>query len=236
MPQSSLTRAPRPSDPPAWFGKLPAVGDFAGRRVPHGFKTGWDLWFRSGMAVLRDQGDGLWAEDFFRSPAWCFICPAGVTGWPVCGLLVPSRDGVGRAYPLTVLALAPTAAAPALQTSVLPRFLEGAHAAVQAARMQGLGVEQLDQLVSSLPSPFVADRGVLTWLARLAGVRSAPAAGACARAQAWQDVLDDGSERSLWWTPPSCSPPGADVPGLELTHNGPLNAVLFLRLFQGQGD
>lgn len=236
MSQPSLMRAPRRVDPPGWFGKLPAVGDFAGRRVPHGFNTAWDLWFRSGMAVLRGQGEGLWVEDFFRSPTWCFICPAGVTGWPVCGLLVPSRDGVGRAYPLTVLALAPTSSTPILRASVLPRFLEGAHAAVQAARTQGLGVEALDQQVSSLPNPFAAGPGALTWLTQLAGGRSVPALRPSARAQAWQKVVDEGSERSLWWTPPSFNPPGSDRPGLELTHNGPLNPVLFLRLFQGQGD
>lgn len=227
-------RVRRPSDVPGWFGKLPAVGDFAGRRVPHGFKTEWDLWFRSGMAVLRAQDDRLWAEDFARSSTWCFICPAGVTGWPVCGLLAPSRDCVGRAYPLTVLALAPQAEAAALQAHVLRRFLDGAHAAVEAARLQGLGVEGLDQWVSSLPSPFVARGGALNWLVRFAGGASAPAVLEDARTQVWRQVLDGGSERSLWWRPPCFDATGSERPAFELTHAGPLNQALFMRLFQGE--
>ncbi|MBV8619769.1 MAG: type VI secretion system-associated protein TagF [Curvibacter sp.] len=236
MPQQSVMRQPAPTCRPGWFGKLPSVGDFAGRRVPHVFNTEWDHWFRSGMELLRGQGDGLWVEDFARSPAWCFICPAGVTGWPVCGLLVPSRDRVGRAYPLTVLALAPTPAAPALLDPVLPRFFEGALAAVEAARQQGLGVEELDRLVSVLPSPFAGSRGPLAWLSGLMGGRSSPAPSPGDRLHAWRQILTRGSDRSLWWT---CAPSQADGPmrpGRELTHQGPLNQILFLRLFQGQGD
>ena len=236
MSQQSVMRLPASSYRPGWFGKLPSVGDFVGRRVPHVFNTEWDQWFRSGMELLRGQSDGLWVEDFSRSPAWCFICPAGVTGWPVCGLLVPSMDRVGRAYPLTVLALAPTPATPTLLDQVLPRFFDGAHAAVEAARLQGLGVEELDRLVSELPSPFAAGSGALAWLSGFMGGRPVPAPALGERAEAWRQILDRGSDRSLWWTSAASQAPGSQAPGRELTHRGPLNQVLFLRLFQGQGD
>jgi type VI secretion system protein ImpM len=88
---------------PGWFGKMPGAGDFASRRLPDGFVSGWDDWLQQGLVHAREElGEG-WLELYLVAPIVRFwIAPPvfGDTAW--AGIVMPSVDRVGRHYPLTV--------------------------------------------------------------------------------------------------------------------------------------
>ncbi|MBS0422441.1 MAG: type VI secretion system-associated protein TagF [Proteobacteria bacterium] len=86
-----------------WFGKIPALGDFATRRLPLSFVTPWDDWLSSELSQLRAQWEDQWPARFRRAPTLCFAIDAGVVderAWQ--GVIVASHDRVGRDFPLTV--------------------------------------------------------------------------------------------------------------------------------------
>jgi type VI secretion system protein ImpM len=84
-----------------WYGKLPGLGDFVQRRLPPSFVTPWDEWLQQGLHALSVQP--LDDDATTPAPVRRFWLAAGVLdacGW--AGLLMPSRDRSGRAFPLTV--------------------------------------------------------------------------------------------------------------------------------------
>lgn len=110
-----------------WYGKLPVVGDFVGRRLPQGFIDRWDHWLQRGLALGEERFGERWQELYLTFPVWRFLVPAGagggacggtgtgtgaVTGAGVgvgagtvgawYGILLPSVDRVGRFFPLTI--------------------------------------------------------------------------------------------------------------------------------------
>ncbi len=94
-----------PAIAPGWYGKLPAIGDFASRRLPPLFVEPWDHWLADGLASWRD-GDPDWLDAFLAAPTWRFALGAGVpfdASPGYAGVLMPSVDRVGRYFPLTVV-------------------------------------------------------------------------------------------------------------------------------------
>jgi type VI secretion system protein ImpM len=90
-------------DVPAWFGKLPGMGDFAQRRMAPGFLEVWDRWLQHGLQQMRAQRDD-WLAYYLEAPLWCFALGQGVVGVkPWIGVLMPSVDSVGRYFPLTLV-------------------------------------------------------------------------------------------------------------------------------------
>jgi type VI secretion system protein ImpM len=90
-----------------FFGKLPCRGDFVSRRLPTSFIDPWDAsvsaWLAAGLARPGERG----ATDFLATPPWRFALADGVCGaaaW--VGVALPSRDSVGRLYPLVVATMA----------------------------------------------------------------------------------------------------------------------------------
>jgi type VI secretion system protein ImpM len=89
-------------DVPAWFGKLPGLGDFAQRRMEPGFLEVWDRWLQHGLQHMRAQRDD-WLAHYLQAPLWCFALGQDVAGdKPWIGVLMPSVDSVGRYFPLTL--------------------------------------------------------------------------------------------------------------------------------------
>ena len=88
---------------PAWFGKLPGMGDFAHRRMSESFRAAWDQWLQHGLAHLRAR-HADWTERYLAGPLWFFVLAEDVVDaarWT--GVLMPSVDAVGRYFPFAVL-------------------------------------------------------------------------------------------------------------------------------------
>ena len=121
---------------PGWFGKLPGMGDFAQRRMPELFREPWDRWLQNGLAKLRARRTD-WTERYLKAPLWCFVLSEGVIdGRSWLGVLMPSVDGVGRYFPLTLTAEL-VSSRTELQGEVLARTRRWWTLAAQAA-LEGL--------------------------------------------------------------------------------------------------
>ena len=89
------------------FGKLPSKRDFVAVNAPRGFLTLWENWLQAGLASSREQLGKNWQEAYLRAPIWRFWLGRQIAGAETIGALMPSVDGIGRLFPLTVFASAP---------------------------------------------------------------------------------------------------------------------------------
>ncbi|WP_406858306.1 type VI secretion system-associated protein TagF [Alsobacter sp. KACC 23698] len=88
------------------FGKLQSKRDFIAIGTPRAFLSVWEPWIQASMASSRLLLAEGWRDAFLTSPIWRFWLGADLCGATVSGALMPSMDGVGRYFPLAVLAMA----------------------------------------------------------------------------------------------------------------------------------
>ena len=95
--------------PAGWYGKIPATGDFIGRRMPALFSEAWDRWLQAAIAGSRERLGARWRDSFLSMPIWRFVLSPGMltpNAWG--GIMVPSVDAVGRYFPLAVASALPS--------------------------------------------------------------------------------------------------------------------------------
>jgi type VI secretion system protein ImpM len=86
------------------YGKLPAKRDFVALFAPRAFLAAYEPWLQGGISASRMVlGDG-WQSAYLNAPIWRFWLGADICGAAVAGAFMPSVDGVGRYFPLTVFA------------------------------------------------------------------------------------------------------------------------------------
>jgi type VI secretion system protein ImpM len=110
MPQRRLIDSVE-SAIPGWYGKIPALGDFASRRLPPEFLTPWEDWLMTSLRSSRAALSDRWRDTFLQAPIWRFLLFPDVCGpssW--AGILMPNVDNVGRHYPLTIALSVPASA------------------------------------------------------------------------------------------------------------------------------
>ena len=140
------------------FGKLPAKRDFVASNLPRGFLEVWEGWLQAGVATSKHMMGGGWGEAYNRAPIWRFWLGAGFFGEATIGVFMPSVDGVGRAFPLTVVAgegeqsLAP----PELEPNDV--WCEAAEAALLGALEATATLESLASAIAALPAPALQSR------------------------------------------------------------------------------
>ncbi|MGE0797092.1 MAG: type VI secretion system-associated protein TagF [Lautropia sp.] len=192
MPQSggpAAAPAPRPPSVAApaiavaaagWYGKLPALGDFASRRLPDEFVRPWDDWLQTSLAIARDAGGPGWLDLYLTFPVWRFVVPPGLLGaggW--LGVLLPSVDRVGRCFPLTICTPVVAGAFDSLGLLEVDRHL----AALAAAGVDGLDAASIDGFERRL--------GAIAPLASGADPAAAPLA-------TWLTTRTPVAQRSAW--------------------------------------
>lgn len=161
---------------PGWYGKLPALGDFAGRRLPPLFVEPWDRWLANGLGHWR-QHDDAWLDAFLSAPVWRFALGAGVPfelspGYT--GVMMPSVDRVGRYFPLTLVR--PRAQRETIAPAAWLRALE--ELAVSALN-DDWDAERLDAELGGLEDksaggPAWPDKGRAIWWCERDGLESTP--------------------------------------------------------------
>lgn len=91
-----------------FYGKIPSHGDFVSEGLDRELLEAFDTWLRSGMHACADVFADRWSAVFSNSPPLRFIIERGIWGRSAyAGVLLPSKDRVGRKYPLIVLAQLP---------------------------------------------------------------------------------------------------------------------------------
>lgn len=87
------------------FGKLLQKRDFVSLAVPREFLRLWEPWIERCLSESQlDLGREAWVAMFAAAPIWRFFLGAGLCGSTVRGAFMPSMDGLGRYFPLTLLA------------------------------------------------------------------------------------------------------------------------------------
>ncbi|MDR1461646.1 MAG: type VI secretion system-associated protein TagF [Azoarcus sp.] len=212
-----------------WFGKLPSVGDFAGRGMPRHVQAAVHAWMSSGMAALVRTWSEEWRDAYLVSPVWHFAINADI--WDklaLLGCIAPSIDKVGRCSPLIVLRSfdGPDA------REVLPpesRWLYRVDAAIRRIIGERITVEGVNALLAQLmvhePGQGYA-KGILDDLSigdTADGFRKAWFS--------WPDLpalFGERSSRSFWWAEPS-----PRQPPRQLIHRGVPDEDLFCLLMDG---
>jgi type VI secretion system protein ImpM len=88
---------------PGFYGKLPARGDFIGRRLSRRFIDAWDAWLQESVYASRSALAERWLDLYLNGPIWRFALSAGACGpEAAAGVTIPSVDSVGRYFPLMV--------------------------------------------------------------------------------------------------------------------------------------
>jgi type VI secretion system protein ImpM len=216
-----------------WFGKLPAVGDFAGRGLPRPVQETVHQWMSSGMAQVARLWPQEWQAAYLVSPVWHFVINAGTwDNLALAGCIAPSVDKVGRYSPLMVL------------RSFDKRDID------LVLPPGNTWLYQVDELLRRVISERIAVDDVLTLLTRQTGDE-----GDLLARNPGEDILGDlgivdgtGNEadkgwfswpdlpalfleridRSFWWAEPS-----PKSPPRQITHRGLPDEHLFCLLMDG---
>lgn len=125
-----------PAFGPGFFGKTPGVGDFVRVNLPVEIYGPLDQQFSDAMDLGRRRHGAGWPALFAAAPAWRFAVrfPRWKNGLAV-GVAAPSRDRVGRSYPLAVLCSLPADA----DATAAPFAYDAWFAGVEAALLRAAG-------------------------------------------------------------------------------------------------
>ncbi len=139
-----------------WYGKIPALGDFASRRLPEVFTQRWDAWLARAIQASQAALGSDWLDVYLSGPVWRFALSPGVIDplwW--FGVLMPSVDRVGRYFPLTIARGSSLPPSPPL--AALEQWYEGTAAAALACLSEGATVERLEAALAAVgPLTFYA--------------------------------------------------------------------------------
>jgi type VI secretion system protein ImpM len=134
-------RSPPPS-PPAFAPGVFAVGKCAGHaeflRPDEGVVAQFDAWVERGMTWALERWGTAWKSALPMGVAYGFLWRAPRADASLCGIIAPSRDAIGRDYPLAVLspvAHAVIARAPHVVPLAFGGFLDSAYDTVVEARV-----------------------------------------------------------------------------------------------------
>lgn len=212
-----------------WYGKMPALGDFASRRLPTQFTQRWDAWLARAIESSQAALGGAWLDTYLSGPLWRFALSPGLIDarfW--FGVLMPSVDRVGRYFPLTIATSSSLPPTPPLAT--LEQWYDRASAAALECLTAGSTVERLETSLATLgPLSFypsdtglAAGEGVIARLPATQGLERAFAHAATPL------LLRELRGASYWWARiEGIAPPAVVV------HRGLPDAATFVRLLDG---
>ncbi|MBX6425111.1 MAG: type VI secretion system-associated protein TagF [Variibacter sp.] len=86
------------------YGTLPCKRDFIALYAPRAFLGVWKPWMQASVSASRQSLGPDRQQAFLTAPIWRFWLGAQLCGATVTGAFMPSLDGVGRYFPLTVFA------------------------------------------------------------------------------------------------------------------------------------
>lgn len=190
------------------YGKLPCKRDFVAEGVPRGFLPVFEPWLQGSLGAARMALGSRWQEIYLSAPIWRFWIGSAHCGRTVTGAFMPSVDGVGRWFPLTLMAAAdegetiapPTASAnetwfDAVETLLLSALDDGRRWEDLTADLAGLSTPPTaaptrlpDGAVLTGDGLLVARGGEATTASAFAALAGAGAAAELATATFWWTI------------------------------------------------
>jgi len=137
-----------------WFGKMPALGDFASRRLPDAWIAGWDAWLQHELVSAHEAlGADAWRELYMVAPVRRFWLAAGLlTEQAWLGVLMPSVDSVGRHFPFTLAAPLHAGHADLVDALANDDWLDEADALAREVLDPAFDVAALEQAIAGMPA------------------------------------------------------------------------------------
>lgn len=188
------------------IGKVPQYAEFV-RVRPHGdLATSFETWLASGLEWGHMRHGDAWRKSFEQGAPYAFVWThRSQPDAALCGIIAPSRDAVGRSYPITVFAVVPTATfgdAPHVIPLAFGDFFDQAYQVLHPGGAPASGQEP-----GRLATPGIPFDQALSWL-QVPGYDSITAAATeyanwCAGSapdQAWLPLFAEGTkgaERAL---------------------------------------
>ena len=175
------------------FGKHHGYGDFMSHRVDKQMVTWFQGWLDGVLPTLKDgMGDG-WAAAWDNAPPIRFWIGRGLAGRTTAGLLLASRDKVGRRYPLVLLTNGADIAPPVHDPK------QDYYTRLEAALSEMAQDDDIKDVVTGLPSSrsevdAVAGEGPQLWAHHPDGDL-----GALLTSAAREDAKRAVTARSYWW-------------------------------------
>ena len=202
MPADALTMTPGTASltAPGFYGKLPARGDFIGRRLGRPFIDAWDCWLQEALLASKTALGPQWLEIYLTSPVWHFALGAGCCGPnALAGLVMPSVDSVGRYFPLMLGAELPAGCDLASFVTAASAWYEALEDLALSALSEGFDPDRFEQPIP-LPAPRPAGPSpasleTLTPPGRHVALVDGGLAGIC---REHADAIT--THRTLWWT------------------------------------
>lgn len=188
------------------YGKLPAKRDFVALAVPRAFLTAFEPWMQGGLSASRAALGTGWQDAYLRAPIWRFWLGADLCGEALLGALMPSVDGIGRYFPLTLVARGPEPLPPPEQEAYQDWF-DRVEAFLLGALTREDGFETVAADLAAMPDPAglpAAGEPPGDGAVRLRdGTLVGPAEGGVSAALARLRPLDHArlhAGMSYWWT------------------------------------
>jgi type VI secretion system protein ImpM len=192
--------------PVGLYGKLPAKRDFVAAHVSRRFLEVWEPWLQSGMATSRQILGEAWREIYLRAPIWRFWLGASFCGEAIMGAFMPSIDGIGRYFPLTIAIDESEGALPPPEIEANETWFDAVETVLLDALHPERAFEEAAAAVTALGAParatsddVGADMAELSNGAVLIRGFGAEAAGAFARARRFGHRQTFASQ-TYWWT------------------------------------
>lgn len=132
-----------------YYGKIPLAGDFITRRMSQETIALWDNWLRHGLFYMRNAVPPREFEQR-TAPMWNFVVPPSVCGGQIIGIIVESRDRIGRQYPFTLFeSMVLRGGGQFRIDQVTPFFMR--HAPIlRALQLRQMNGEQLEEALGSV--------------------------------------------------------------------------------------
>jgi type VI secretion system protein ImpM len=206
-----------------FYGKLPAKGDFLGRRLPRSFVDAWDAWLQDAIGQSREAMGEAWLDSYLTSPLWRFVLAPGLCGPDaVAGVMMPSVDRVGRYFPLALAVPFPACRTPVRIALGNGEWFERAEELALSALDEAADFDAFDAAVGAIGVPATEEAPEARALGEAVAVQLAGLDGLAGAAPDLLDAIIAAlvPRWSLWWTAGSDSvaPTFLVVAGLPPPH------------------
>jgi len=168
--------------------------------------------FPDASTVSRDALGKGWLEVYLEAPIWRFWLGPEICGRTVIGALMPSVDGVGRYFPLSLVWSDPGFLAPP-EVDARDAWFAAAEAVLLGALAEGVRYDDLLARLAALPAPEPGAAGA----GEAAGEQEGADVPALFRALRRERLAELYGPLSCWWVP---SHDGGATPPKALMFHG----------------
>ncbi|WGD49452.1 type VI secretion system-associated protein TagF [Bradyrhizobium sp. CB1650] len=215
------------------FGKIGAKRDFIAIATPRNFLEAWEPWVQAALSASRHQLGSGWQQAFLTAPVWRFWLGAAICGTTVAGAIMPSLDGVGRYYPLTLHAVTgDDASLPPPSIDPQEEWFGQAETFLLSTLDRATTFEQISDALDRLAVPrlqaTVADDSPIRSAVRMVSAVDAFAGSFAALCSNNPQVY---AAASFWWTAG-----GEDFPPMTLCYRGLPDPFHYSTLLTGNLD